>query len=160
MHPTYQAALIAARTAFADLSAAVADLPDESLDWAPVAGTNSVNVLVRHSITATRFLASGGAGLGPDRQAYMAGDRAEAFKVLGATSAGLIAEIDAFLPELETILGAGNDAALAVVAPWAFADGITPTGAHLVIHTIGHLREHVGQVQLMRDLWLAAHPKA
>jgi hypothetical protein len=160
MHATYQAALAAARSAFADLSAALADLPDAALDWTPAAGMNSANVLTRHSISATRFLASGGAGLAPDRAAYMAGDRAEAFRAQGATTAALLDEVRAFDPELEGIVGAGDDAALGAVASWAFADGVTPNGAHLLIHSVGHLREHVGQVQQLRDLWLAANPGA
>jgi hypothetical protein len=44
---------------------------------------------------------------------------------------------------------------LRAAAGWRFADGAEPTGNELLLHAAGHLREHVGQAQLIRDLWLA-----
>ena len=155
MHATFEAAAHVLRTALGDLTDVLADLPAEAAGWKPFAEANTLTVLVRHSLTGTRFLASTAAGLGPDRPAYLAGDRAEAFAAAGATCEGLRAEIAAALPELEAILAKGDAAALAAPASWAWPGGRTPTGAELLIHATGHLKEHVGQAGLLRDLWKA-----
>ena len=154
MHAIYQAATHTINIALDDLSAAIDGLPDHALDWVPATGTNSMTVLVRHGISATKFLSAAAAGLRPDRPAYFAGDRAEAFQSAGVTAALLQAEIAAAQAPIEAILARGGDVALTEVAAWS-EDGTTPTGAQLLIHGLGHLREHVGQAQLMRDLWHA-----
>ena len=155
MHPFYQAALDAACLALTDLDATLADLPDGALDWAPAPGTNAITVLVRHSLSATPFLFATAAGRNPDRDAYRKGDRAEAFAAQGGASALLRRDVQAAEATLMEILSVGDDAALKAVAPWGFDDGRSPTGARFLVHAVGHLREHVGQVQLMRDLWNA-----
>lgn len=155
MHDTYFAALTLARIAFEDLNEVLAAVPDEALDWTPAAGTNSLPVLARHVISATAFLSASASGLGPDREKYVKGDRATAFKAKGVTGAALQAEVTAFADEVGLLLARGTDATLAAKMPWPMADGRNWCGAELLIHTIGHLREHVGQAELMRDLWLA-----
>ena len=49
------------------------------------------------------------------------------------------------------------DADLAVTVDGAGeqTDVPTRTGLECLFHALAHLREHVGQAQLMRDLWLA-----
>lgn len=155
MHATFEAAAHVLRTALGDLSEILAGLPPEAADWKPFPAANPLTVLVRHSLTGTRFLASTAAGLAPDRPAYLAGDRAEAFAAAGGTTEGLRAEVAAALPGLEAILAKGDDAALAAPASWAWPAGRTPSGAELLIHATGHLKEHVGQAGLLRDLWNA-----
>jgi Protein of unknown function (DUF664) len=154
MHALYAEALSALKVALTDLDDVLAGLPDAALDWRPAPEANPVTVLARHSLTAAKFLVGTGAGLAPDRQAYMTGDRAEAFAAAGATVAGLRAEVAAAGEELSTICGRGTDAALAAVAPWELA-GAPRSGAYLVMHALGHLREHTGQAALIRDLWKA-----
>jgi hypothetical protein len=94
--------------------------------------------------------------MNPDRASYLANDRAEAFKARGATAHDLMAEIQMLRGTLGEILAHGGDESLTSTVAWAWADGRHPTGAELLVHTVGHLREHTGQAQLMRDIWLAA----
>ena len=159
MTPAYDAVLVTARTALDVLDETIAELPDEALDWVPAPGLNSVAVLTRHSVTGTAYLAACGAGLTPDRETYLREDRAEAFRTMGATVAGLRGEIAKLKADLEPILAQGTDDALTRPALWAWPEnGRTPSCGELAVHSVGHLKEHVGQVQMLRDLWQAANP--
>jgi DinB superfamily len=154
MHATYAEALAAIRVALNDLDEVLAGLPDEALNWRPGPDANPIVVLARHSLTATKFLLGTAAGLAPDRQAYMTGERAEAFAAAGATVTDLRAEVAAAGAGLSGICEKGSEAALAAVAPWELS-GAPRSGAYLVMHALGHLREHTGQAALIRDLWKA-----
>jgi hypothetical protein len=161
MHDIAQAALVIYQRALDDLDAALADLPDAALDWAPTPqGTNSALVLTRHGISASAYMIGCAAGRNPDRNAYLREDRPAAFASRGATIAGLRAEVAAARAALPAALAPVTDASLAAPAAWSWPEGGTPAGAELLIHGAGHLREHVGQVQLMRDLWLDRHGRA
>lgn len=155
MNSAYHAVLLTIRTALAQLDAAVADLPDEALDWAPAPGMNSATVLVRHAVTATAFLAATGAGLAPDRERYLKNDRAEAFAARKGTVKALRAEIAALLEDIGPILGAGREETLEQPAGWPWADGRVPNCSEVLVHALGHLKEHTGQVEMLRDLWKA-----
>ena len=155
MNPAYEAVLIATRTALEQLDQALASLPDEALTWVPAEGLNSVAVLSRHCITATVYLASCGAGLAPDREEYLRGDRAEAFRTTSATVDQLRSELAALGPQLEPILAHGTHETLAQPAGWAEPDGRVPSCGELAVRTLGHLKEHVGQVEMLRDIWKA-----
>lgn len=155
MHAIFAAALNVTRIALEEHSETLANLPAEALDWSPAEGSNSIAVLTRHSLTATIFLASAAAGLNPDRKAYLEGDRAEAFQLRGTTSAALREEIGRRLGTLEGIMAKGTDGSLVVPASWSWPNGRTPVGAELLIHSVGHLKEHTGQASLIRDLWVA-----
>jgi hypothetical protein len=78
---------------------------------------------------------------------------------MGATVAGLRGEIAKLKTDLEPILARGTDDALTRPALWAWPEnGRTPSCGELAVHSVGHLKEHVGQVQMLRDLWKAANP--
>lgn len=159
MHPTFEAAHHVINIALDNLAAAITDVPEAALDYVPAEGANSIVVLTRHSLTATKFLAATAAGLAPDREAYREGARAASFRASGLAGAALVADIELARGRIAAILADGSEESLAADASWAWPDGRVPTGAELLIHTAGHLSEHGGQVQLLRDLWLAAHPK-
>jgi hypothetical protein len=155
MNSAYHAVLITIRTALGQLDAAVADMPDEALDWTPAPGMNPANVLVRHAVTATAFLAATGAGLSPDRDGYLKKDRVEAFAAKKGSQAKLRADIAALLEDIGPILGAGREETLEKPAGWPWADGRVPNCSEVLVHSLGHLKEHVGQVEQLRDLWKA-----
>ena len=138
------------------LREAIEGLPPEALTWVPFEGTNSLAVLVRHGISATRFFLNAGSGSVGSISDYRAGERAEAFKASSATVEGLVAEMAAFEAEAENILAAGTDAHLVAAVAWPDAKPPIPsrTGAGALVHAVGHLREHVGQAQILRELWL------
>lgn len=158
MTPTHAGALQIHRESFAFLRAAVADLPQEALDWKPLPTANSATVLVVHAITSSRFFLNAGVGKPASIADYRANERAAAFKAAGLPKAELLDMIDAFDAEAELILAAGTDAHLSATIEMPTNDGLpvpTRNGAGTLFAAIGHLREHVGHVQLMHDLWLA-----
>lgn len=157
MHPIAASANAVLARVLNDLAETTNGLPDEALDWAPAPGQNSIAVLVRHSLAATPFLWGWAAGIPADRRAYFEGERATAFRTAGVTAAALTAAIDSARAELAAILERVTDQTLAAKAAWDWPDGGTPDGGELLIHAIGHLREHTAHAGLTRDLWLAAH---
>ena len=160
MTPTHQATLDVTRQSFAMLKDAIAGLPDEAFDWTPAPNTNSLTVLVRHCVAASRFFGGVASGIPGSIAEYRKGDRAEAFRAQGGSALTLAAAIDGATDEAERILTAGTDAHLAEMIGWPEEAPDIPvrTGAEILVNGVGHLREHVGQAQLMRDLWLARGP--
>lgn len=136
---------------------ALQGLPDDALLWKPAASANSLAVLAVHTVTATRFFLKCGCGQVGSIAEYRRTERAEAFQTSSATVAGLLAAFDALAREAETILAAGDERHLLLTVSWPDADPPVPsrTGAGSLFAAVGHLREHVGQAQLTRDLWLA-----
>lgn len=138
------------------LREAVHDLPDEATAFTPAPNTNSLTVLTIHSLTSIAFFLGNGAGHPKTMEAYRAEDRTPAFAAHGEPSARLIARIDAAIPELEALLNNGSQADLDREVAWpADVSGLPATGLGCLFHGVAHLREHVGQAQLMRDLWFA-----
>lgn len=154
MHVLYEATLVVARESFAMLREALDGLPDEAMDWTPVEGTNALGVLTMHSITSTRFWIRAGIGDDVSFDEYRTQERAAAFESKGKDASSLVAAIDQCVQELERILQ-GADPAAVEATRWPDDPSMTKTGARCLVHAIGHLREHVGQAQLTRDLWRA-----
>ena len=157
MTPTHAAALQVARESFAMLRTALDGLPDEAADWVPAPHTNSLAVLTAHCVTAARFFYGCGSGAKTSIASYFSNERRGAFASKDRSISGLLAAIDEFLPELEEILAKGDSASLEAPISWPEDAPKEPerTGLDLLFRATGHLREHVGQAQLMRDLWLA-----
>lgn len=155
MHPVYEAGLLIARDSLAMMREALDGLPEEALGWRPVPSANTIAVLVTHAIVATDFWLACAAGAGPSREEYVGERRPEAFREHPATPDGLRAALDAFSDSLDALLGTGGDAELLARMPWKADNGRNMTGAECLGQAVGHLREHVGHVQLTRDLWLA-----
>ncbi len=155
MHAAYEATLTVARDSYGMLRAAVEDLPPGALDWKPAASANSLAVLTMHSISATRFWVRVGAGDMVSLAAYRADERGPAFEAGGLGAEELTAEIDRAVEELEEILGRGDASTLETMREWPEDPGMNKTGMTCLVHALGHLREHVGQAQLTRDLWFA-----
>jgi Protein of unknown function (DUF664) len=156
MTPTHAATLAIVKESFAMLRDSIDGLPDEALGWVPFEGTNSIAVLVVHSVGATRFFLKAGTGDVGSLLTYRQTERADAFKTIGATVAGLCDQMAAFEVEAARIVANGADAHLLVAVAWPDVRPPIParTGAGSLIHAVGHLREHVGQAQLVRELWL------
>jgi hypothetical protein len=156
MTPTHAAALDVAQESFAMLRTAIEGLPDEAADWAPAPNTNSLAVLTNHCVTASRFFFALGSGTKGSIKDYFAGERATAFKATDGNVAGLLKLIDAFQPELQAILAKGDAANLDARISWPDVPAQPErTGVDWLFRATAHLREHVGQAQLNRDLWLA-----
>src|SRR5690606_29941780 len=108
--------------------------------------TNSLTVLVRHSIAASRFFASVGSGIPGSIAEYRKGDRAEAFRAMGGTAASLAEAIDGAIAEAEEILSQGTVSHLLTEIGWPDEAPEIPmrTGAEILVNGVAHVREHVG----------------
>ena len=159
MLSTYSAALTVTRQSLDMLRDAIDGLPPEALAWTPAPNTNSMAVLVRHSLSALPFFFACSVGKVGSIKEYRATDRAEAFTVLGGTADELKQLIAGAMPQLERLLENGTQANLDAMVEWPTEDPtFKRTGGEALINIVGHLREHVGHTQLMRDIWLAEHP--
>lgn len=137
------------------LREAVAGLPDEALDWKVTPEGNSLNVLVLHSISATKFWMAAASGEQRSIADYRASERAPAFEAKGKSAAELEAAINAAVEDLKGILTKGTEEHLVTEVSWPEDPSMTKTGARGLFHAIAHLREHVGHAQAVHDLWLA-----
>jgi uncharacterized damage-inducible protein DinB len=157
MTPTHAAALRETFEYLDLLRDALGGLPDEAVNWKPGPTANSIAVLVQHSLVATRFWLRNGSGQVDSISRYRAEDRGPAFEVEDGTVAGLNTVINEAAAEFEQILAGGTDQSLEAVVSWPEEDP-SLGDRHAIsglMHATSHLAEHVGQVQLTRDLWLA-----
>ena len=132
---------------------AVKGLPADALNWRPVPDdTNSIAVLAVHSLSSTRMWLSIAVGESPpDRDrasefAVSAGDSAELLSSVGRLTEACLSLVDdsrtvdwSALRDAQGPPGSGEDTQ--VFAAWA------------LLHALEHLREHVGQISLTRQLW-------
>jgi hypothetical protein len=157
MTPTHAAALAIVRESLAMFRDALQGLPDEALLWKPAPSANSLAVLAVHSVSATRFFLKCGCGQVGSIAEYRRTERAAAFGTSIASSGDLLSSLQALSDDAELTLSAGVERHLIEPVSWPDADPPVPTrtGAGSLFAAVGHLREHVGQAQLTRDLWLA-----
>lgn len=155
MATTHGAARIVTRLSLEMLREGLSGLPDAAAGWKPLPAANSMSVLVVHSLTSSRFFLGCGAGRQLSRRQYLESERVAAFETPAMTIASLVAATDAAAAEFDALLASAPAAALDAPVTWPDYPDERYTGSECVIRAIAHLREHVGQVQLMRDLWLA-----
>ena len=156
MHPAYQATVNIAGLSFDLFRDVLDDVEEEALSWKPEGAGNTLPVLVTHSISATRFWLQVGCGIERSREEYRAGERLAAFAEVPKPRAALNTDIDAYLAELAAEAARGTEDSL--TREISFNDGPDPiqlTGWEAILRALAHLREHVGEAQLMRDLWKA-----
>ena len=124
-------------------------LDGAALAWAPGKDTNSIAVLVTHmvgsEIEAVRTLA----GVASDR---VRSKEFETTDVDAVTLLSLVDRADATLAELAPKI---DDARLAAnhVRPGSL-DKTPRPGAYVLMHSLAHAREHLGQIMLTRQLAL------
>src|SRR3972149_1839450 len=140
------------RRARDDMRAAIDGLPPDALNWRPAGDdTNSIAVLVNHSLTSTReWLSVAVAAPLPAR------DRPTEFDFTARDSGDLLAFVDGMFDEC---LGLVDDERTvdwaALRKHWDPGRNIEPFPAWALLHALGHLREHVGRMALTRQLWEA-----
>ncbi len=129
----------------AQLAKSIDGLSPEALDWAPVAGANSLAVLVAHAAGSERFLIGQLAG-GIDAHR----DRAAEFSLHDVDSG-----------HLKDILAQTEKVSLEVLSRLSESDmsALRPhrdepkTTRWCIVHTIEHVAEHLGHAGLTRQLW-------
>lgn len=163
MTPTHAGVLQITRESLSMFRSAITDLRQEALDWKPLPTANSATVLVAHAVSASRFFLRAGSGDVGSFSEYRATSRADAFRTAGLTKDALLDMLTAFAAEAGTIVAAGTEEHLKAAVSMLSNDNFTVperNGAGTLFAAIGHLREHLGHLQLMHDLWLAEHPNA
>ena len=122
-------------------------LDDEGLNWVPMPGANSIATIVTHLVgsEAETFQSVAGYECERDRDAEFVGRGRTMPEVLG-----LLDGADDVITELEPRIDTGRLHAL-IPLPTLPADEVRP-GLTWLIGNYGHAREHVGQVELTKQL--------
>jgi len=125
----------------------LAEFPEEALDWSPGPDMNSVAVLITHLTGAERYWIGDVAAGEPSGRV-----RSAEFHVQNRTGA-----------ELKTMLEDSMAYTLGVLPRLSLADLSTEcvspqhketlTVAWCLLHVLEHTGQHMGHVQLMRQLW-------
>jgi hypothetical protein len=143
--------IVAARELFeeelSELRETVDGIPSEALDWRPPAkDSNPLTVLATHGMHSTRWwlTIARGAPL-PDR------DRPSEFVAEVASVDELLAFVDAMAKDCLARLDA--DEPFDPGAQRDVPDDDPVSSAWALFHALEHLREHVAQAQLTRQLW-------
>jgi uncharacterized damage-inducible protein DinB len=140
------------KTALDDLRPAIEGATPQALNWRPAQGANSIAVLAVHVMSSTRMWLSVATGAPlPDR------DRDSEFVATTPSAGDLLAFVDRLAGDCAALLERAGD------VDWRAMRETHPrprpgashqvTGAYALVHAFGHLREHVGQIMLTRQLW-------
>jgi hypothetical protein len=124
------------------------DLDDDALNWVPVPGANSIATIITHLVGSEAETLRCIAGVACQR------DRDTEFVALMRTRQDLLVLVDRaddLTVELAPRIGAGRLAAVFAL-PTMPADDLR-SGLAWLIGNYGHAREHVGHIQLTKQLY-------
>ena len=150
--PTIDAARELFDEELAQFREAIDGLPAEALAWRPPAeDTNPITVLATHGMHSTRWwlTIARGASL-PDR------DRPSEFVAETGSSDELLSFVDEMAADCHARLD--PDEPFDPGAHREVPDDDPVSAAWALLHSLEHLREHVTQAQLTRQLWERANP--
>ena len=138
------------RAARDDIHAAIDGLPTDALNWRPTPeDSNSIAVLAIHSLTSTRtWLAVAVDEPLPSR------DRDAEFEATARKPAELLHFVDSATAVCLDLID--EDRAVdwsALRNHWDDKQETKLFAAWALLHALEHLREHVGQISLTRQLW-------
>lgn len=131
-----------------DLETAVSDLPPTALDWVPGPDMNSLNVLVTHTCGAERYWIGDMAGQDSSDRV-----RATEFESSGLTEKDLTELLHKTLAHNEGVLTRLDVKDLGKVIESEAHAGRTYSIAWCLLHALEHTAQHVGHVQMLRQLW-------
>jgi hypothetical protein len=146
--PTIEAARDLLVDSLEALGGAIGDATLEALEWRPAGeDTNPMVVLVVHAMHSTRWWLSVATGAPmPVR------DRPSEFRATVADPAELRSLVDGIGGECRALLERAD--AFEPGASWTSpTDGDVVTRGWALLHALEHLREHVAQALLTRQLW-------
>ncbi|MDP9236919.1 MAG: DinB family protein [Chloroflexota bacterium] len=149
--PWIAAAREVADLAFSDMRECIAGAPPDALNWRPRADeTNSIAVLAVHSLASTRsWLAVALGAPRPER------DRPSEFVATAADAAALLAFVDEMAAHCTRLFAAAADIDWNAERKTSARPGDKlerVQAAWALMHAMEHLREHVGQMLLTRQL--------
>ena len=126
----------------------VRDLPVEELNWKPAPETNSIAVLVVHTLGSEAEVLRVAADVPGDR------DRPAEFRATANDAEDLLREIDQADAYIEAMAPRITAEDLAAERPRG--DRPPETGLHWLLTNYGHAREHLGHIQLTKQLYAEA----
>jgi hypothetical protein len=144
--PTIEAAREIFDESVDHLREAIDGLSPEVLAWRPAGEeSNSITVLAVHGMHSSRWWLSIARGLPlPER------DRPSEFVAESASDTELLSFVDAMAAECRARLDAAEMFDPTAIRPTPEAEPVTAAWA--LLHALEHLREHVAQAQLTRQL--------
>lgn len=116
-----------------------------ALNWVPGPDTNSAAVLVVHIAGSERELLHTIRGLPVER------DRDAEFRATAESDGELLArlgQMDAAFEEMAPYITAAD-----LASPRTRWNGKTNSGLYWLLHDVSHLREHLGHIQLTKQLY-------
>jgi hypothetical protein len=123
----------------------VRDLSVEELNWKPAPETNSIAVLVVHTLGSEAEVLRVAANVPGER------DRPAEFRVTATDAEDLIKEIDEADSYIEAMAPRITPDDLAAERPRG--DRPPETGLHWLLTNYGHAREHLAHIQLTKQLY-------
>ena len=140
------------RRARDDMRAAIDGLPPDALNWRPAGDdTNSIAAMANHAVTSARtWLSVAVEAPLPDR------DRPTEFDFTARDSGDLLAFVDGLFEDCLSLIDSSRTVDWAALRKhWDPGRDIELFPAWALLHALEHLREHVGQISLTRQLWEA-----
>ena len=138
-----------------DLRAAIEGLPPDALNWRPAGGdTSSIAAIANHALTSTRqWLCVAVDAPLPER------DRPTEFEYTARDAGELLALTDGLFEDCVSLVDKSRDVDWGALRKhWDPGRDIELFAAWALLHAVEHLREHVGQMALTRQLWDARRP--
>ena len=153
--PILTSARAVLRAAHNDMRAAIDGLPTDALNWRPTPkDTNSIAVLAIHSLTSTRHWLS----VAVD-EPLPSRDRDAEFEAIARTPAELLHFVDSATAVCLDLVSKERSVDWSALRQhWAREQDVQPFAAWALLHALEHLREHVGQMMLTRQLWEQRSP--
>jgi uncharacterized damage-inducible protein DinB len=126
----------------------------DELEWRPAGeDTNTIAILVVHAMHSTRWWLSVASNSAmPER------DRPSEFRLTATPPDELLSFFDRMSADCRALLDIED--ALETDATWRAPDGEVVTRGWALLHALEHLREHVAQTLLTRQIWLHEHKGA
>jgi uncharacterized damage-inducible protein DinB len=133
-----------------DMRAAIDGLPPDALNWRPAGDeTSTIAAITNHALHSTRQWLSVAVGAPlPDR------DRPTEFDYAARDAAELLDLTDGLFEECLSLVDSSRTIDWAALRKhWDPGRDIELFAAWALLHAVEHLREHVGQISLTRQLW-------
>jgi hypothetical protein len=148
MHPAFASFAECFNEVYADLNKTLDGLPQEAVDWVPGPEMNSMGVLVAHTAGATRFWVGTVALNDPAPR-----DRDAEFKTAGKSAAELQKMLAGTLAYTTGALEKFTPADLEKQVTSPRHPDRTFSVAYCLLHGLSHSAEHLGHLQMIRQLW-------
>jgi len=148
--PILTSARDALRRSRDDTRAAIDGLPPDALNWRPAGDdTSSIAAIANHALTSTRqWLCVAVDAPLPDR------DRPTEFEYTSRDAAELLAFVDGLFEDCLSLADKSREVDWGALRKhWDPGRDFELLAAWALLHALEHLREHVGQMALTRQLW-------